>query len=67
MKRGRHQPMEPKGRAHPSGRPLPPRNYVELGFRRAPPDEPLTPGLRPGRGQTNAVGFISDYVEQDDD
>lgn len=45
-------------RKHPSGRPI--REDIEerrLGFYRLPPDEPLTPGLRPGRRRTEAIGF----------
>lgn len=45
-------------RRHPSGRPV--REDVTEkghGFYRIPPDEPLTPGLRPGRNRTSAIGF----------
>lgn len=45
-------------RKHPSGRPL--RSDPAPGrlpVPRMPYDEPLTPGLRPGRAKTEAIGF----------
>lgn len=42
---------------HPSGRPI--RRHIvkdPIGYRRPPPDEPLTPGLRSDRS-VEAIGF----------
>ena len=52
---------------HPSGRPVHRRRHVAPGFSRCPPDEPLTPGLRPGREQTEAIGFTAGAVWEDDE
>ena len=50
--------MNADRRKHPSGKPLnaePPRGHLPVP--RVPYDEPLTPGLRPGRAKTEAIGF----------
>jgi hypothetical protein len=52
---------------HPSGRPVPRRDVVKLGFTRCPPDEPLTPGLRKGRERTEAIGFPVSWPSDSED
>lgn len=58
---------EIKPRYHPSGRPM--HNDRERGHSmwRVPPDEALTPRLRPGREQQNAIGFTARLTAPDDD
>lgn len=67
-RRGRPAPMlQPKGRAHPSGRPvITDVSPVTLPIVRTTPDEPLTPGLRRNR-QTYAIGFTAQIGAFDDD
>lgn len=67
MRRRKYQRMEFKARPHPSGRPIAERNYTELPFRRHVPDEPLTPGLRPGRERSQAIGFMARLVSDEDE
>lgn len=60
------QRPEFKLRPHPSGRPKAPDNYRALGFRRLPPDEPLTPGLR-RRDLGEAIGFHAEFIRPYDE
>lgn len=60
----KHEPMQyPKGRAHPSGRPL--RLHVTDDTRMSVPprEEPLVPGLRSQR-RLNVIGFLHDFKER---
>lgn len=58
--------MEPKGRPHPSGRPVARKRWgVETQTRR-PHDGPLSPGLQRG-GFTHAVGFTARLAADDYD
>lgn len=50
---------------HPSGRPKERNNFRALGFRRLPPDEPLTPGLRRLR-EHYEIGFHRGLYLPDD-
>lgn len=67
------KPFEPwrmKPRAHhPSGKPEPRGRFVgaSRNYARPPNDEPLTPGLRPGRAATHAIGFLANHHVDDDD
>lgn len=59
--------MEFRPRPHPSGRPIERSRYTELPFKRHVHDEPLTPGLKPGRERTEAFGFIASFDRQEID
>lgn len=60
-----HKPLERRFPDHPSGRPIHYTRTVGTNWFREPPDEPLTPGLRPRAEKTEAIGFVaseaSDY------
>jgi hypothetical protein len=57
--------IQPPAR-HPSGRPILYEREISQSFRRLPPDEPLTPGLRSGR-QTYAIGFRASLTTREDE
>lgn len=66
-RRVKHEPMQrPKGRPHPSGRPVRGEPYSDLQIERPLKGEPLTLGLRRDR-QVYAVGFTAQIGGQDDD
>lgn len=60
-----HVPMQhPKGRLHPSGRPIRIQLVDSTNMSPTIPDEPKVPGLR--RRTTDAVGFTHSYQEHDE-
>lgn len=59
--------MTSKRPQHPSGRPIRYERPKRLGFTRVPDDEPLTPGLRKRRYDTNAIGFTARLNDEFDD
>lgn len=61
-----HEPMRPKGRSHPSGRPIRPTHIVGRSIWRIPDDGPVTPRLQK-RHDTYAVGFTATFPTEDDD
>jgi hypothetical protein len=58
--------MTPKGRPHPSGRPI--RIHLVKGrsIWRIPDTEPNVPRLRPQRQTVEAIGFIHNFHEAPD-
>lgn len=61
-----HEPMRPKGRAHPSGAPV---RRDKIGVRsiwRVPDDGYVIPRLQPGRRETYAIGFTARICADDD-
>jgi hypothetical protein len=63
-----HVPMTRRFPDHPSGRPIHYTRTVGANWFRDPPDEPLTPGLRPGTQKTEAIGFIAhDAIDYEGD
>lgn len=67
MPRRKYERMVFKAPPHPSGRPLRQSDYRERGFPRLVHDEPLTPGLKPGRQQTAAIGFTARLAVDDEE
>lgn len=59
--------MQPKGRPHPSGRPIHRRVVKGRPIWRIPDTEPNVPRLREERIDTNCIGFLHDFGVQDDD
>lgn len=58
--------MTPKGKPHPSGRPI---HHPKIGIRsiwRIPDTEPNVPRLRRSE-QVEAIGFVHDFERRDDD
>jgi hypothetical protein len=69
MKKQERKPFSPKGRRHPSGRPIRKSQRGIVSRPRFIDSEPLTPGLRKEEG-AEAIGFLVDYLpgdEPDDD
>lgn len=58
--------MIPKGRPHPSGRPIRPRIIKGRQIWRIPDTEPNVPRLREERVDTNCIGFLHDFEGKDD-
>lgn len=51
---------------HPSGRPIRDR-YIKASPYRCAPIEPLTPGLRPIKIKTEAIGFTVNLINNDNE
>jgi hypothetical protein len=59
--------MEPKGRPHPSGRPIHERIVKGNPIWRIPDTVPNVPRLREDRIQTEAIGFVHHFPCDDNE
>jgi hypothetical protein len=59
--------MQPKGRPHPSGRPIRERRIKGRPMWRIPDVEPNVPRLRQEKRDLNCIGFVHFPVERQDE
>lgn len=59
--------MQPKGRPHPSGRPIHERIVKSHSRWRIPDTEPNVPRLREEKRNVEAIGFLHDFQGAVDD